>query len=571
MPRSGSSTTQSVLPFSAVAASAAVPADDEVFHSMGEAAEAVDMKQLAADGIAGAELAGAELAGAAELEAEGGGRELEPRSQPDPRETPPKRRPPQKQQRDVVDLTDDLDLGLSPSGSRVDTLTGGSFSPVEPEPEPKPTVLPETPTPPTRKTNWAKLTVVELRTLLGCFGLPTDGNKAALVSRLGEHTGGEIADGGTPPRAAGGGGGAEGVTTPPRTAERKATAAAKKQAREAEEAAAWARRARRPQVCSFDIETTIPRFKGDGCHLLEFGALVVDANSLVEDPRLSYETLVRPEDLKTISKRSVACNHITQDMVKNAPSFRQVAHRVFDVLDGRVWLGHNIMRFDIPQLAHAFEAAGLAAPTPAGIIDTLPLLKEHFGKRAGDMKMASLGVYFNQGEEEHRALSDARMTMNVMRGAGAVLFLEQVCPGPMDCGDAADGAAESLVDVAGMIVGGDEASAAAGAAAGAATGADAAADDTSGVSDMADEEESLSQSMAVASLEGEPEQEAHAGDAAVVAPPAAAAVAPPAEAEGGGLTDAQREQVERNRARALELRAAKNAERQRQQQAASGS
>jgi DNA polymerase III epsilon subunit-like protein len=161
------------------------------------------------------------------------------------------------------------------------------------------------------------------------------------------------------------------------------------------------------------------------CSLLEFGALVVDGNSLVEDPRLSFETLVRPDDLKAITKRSIDCNHITDAMVAQAPEFHSVAQQIFDVLDGRIWLGHNIVRFDIPQLTRQFELAGLPAPQPAGVIDTLPLLREHFGKRAGDMKMASLGRFFGQGEEEHRALADARMTMEVVKHAGALLFLEE--------------------------------------------------------------------------------------------------------------------------------------------------
>ena len=95
--------------------------------------------------------------------------------------------------------------------------------------------------------------------------------------------------------------------------------------------------------------------------------MVVDGNSLVEVPRLSYETLVRPDDLATISKRSIACNHITQKMVARAPTFRSVAQRIFDMLNGRIWLGHNIVRFDIPQLRKHFDLAGLAAPQPAGV------------------------------------------------------------------------------------------------------------------------------------------------------------------------------------------------------------
>ena len=153
--------------------------------------------------------------------------------------------------------------------------------------------------------------------------------------------------------------------------------------------------------------------------------MVVDGNSLVEYPELSFETLVRPDDLNAITKRSIDCNHITAAMVAHAPAFRSVAQQIFDVLDGRIWLGHNIVQFDIPHLTRHFELAGLPVPQPLGVIDTLPLLREHFGKRAGNMTMASLGRFFGQGEEEHRALADARMTMEVVKHAGALLFLEE--------------------------------------------------------------------------------------------------------------------------------------------------
>ena len=64
--------------------------------------------------------------------------------------------------------------------------------------------------------------------------------------------------------------------------------------------------------------------------------MVVDGRNLVEDRSLCFETLVRPPDLKAISKRSVACNHITRAMVASAPTFVQVAARIHAALDGRI-------------------------------------------------------------------------------------------------------------------------------------------------------------------------------------------------------------------------------------------
>lgn len=54
---------------------------------------------------------------------------------------------------------------------------------------------------------------------------------------------------------------------------------------------------------------------------------------------------------------------------------------------GRVWAGHNIVRFDCVRIREAFEKIGRAAPAPKGVIDSLALLTQRFGRRAGNMKV----------------------------------------------------------------------------------------------------------------------------------------------------------------------------------------
>jgi len=54
---------------------------------------------------------------------------------------------------------------------------------------------------------------------------------------------------------------------------------------------------------------------------------------------------------------------------------------------GRIWAGHNILRFDCPRIREAFAEIGRPAPEPKGTIDSLSLLTERFGRRAGNMKV----------------------------------------------------------------------------------------------------------------------------------------------------------------------------------------
>ncbi|CAL4924864.1 unnamed protein product [Urochloa decumbens] len=222
-----------------------------------------------------------------------------------------------------------------------------------------------------------------------------------------------------------------------------------------------------PEIAFFDVETSVPQRAGQGYALLEFGAILVCPRRLVEVA--SYATLVRPADpVSAVSAASVRCNGITRDAVSGAPPFRDVADAVYDLLNGRVWAGHNIVRFDSARIREAFAEIGRPPPEPKGLIDTLPLLTQRFGRRAGDMKMASLANYFGLGKQRHSfhmhllhfdigsysichppgssmpilgfahldklisqkmvSLDDVRMNLEVLKYCATVLFLEASLP-----------------------------------------------------------------------------------------------------------------------------------------------
>lgn len=182
----------------------------------------------------------------------------------------------------------------------------------------------------------------------------------------------------------------------------------------------------RSEIAFFDLETTVPTRAGQPFAILEFGAILVCPRKLVELE--SYSTLVRPSDLSLISSLSVRCNGITHDAVVSAPSFADIADKVHDILHGRIWAGHNILRFDCARLREAFAEIGRPAPEPKGTIDSLALLTQKFGRRAGDMKMATLASYFGLGQQTHRSLDDVRMNLEVVKYCATVLFLESSLP-----------------------------------------------------------------------------------------------------------------------------------------------
>ena len=141
------------------------------------------------------------------------------------------------------------------------------------------------------------------------------------------------------------------------------------------------------EIVFFDLETNVPNRAGQRFWVLEFGAIVVCPQKLVELE--SYSTLVRPKDLSVVSLKSSRCDGITRAAVANAPSFEQVADKIFSILNGRVWAGHNIQRFDCIRIKEAFGDISRPAPEPVGMIDSLGVLTEKFGRRSGNMKVHS--------------------------------------------------------------------------------------------------------------------------------------------------------------------------------------
>ncbi|KAK4485952.1 hypothetical protein RD792_008604 [Penstemon davidsonii] len=156
------------------------------------------------------------------------------------------------------------------------------------------------------------------------------------------------------------------------------------------------------EIVFFDLETTVPNKTGQKFNVLEFGAIVVCPRKLIELE--SYCTLIRPQDLSVVAMKSGRIDGITREAVAKAPPFEEVASKIFSILNGRIWAGHNIQRFDCVRIREAFAGINMPAPVPAGIIDSLGVLSEKFGKRAGNMKMATLADYFGLGQQKHRYL-----------------------------------------------------------------------------------------------------------------------------------------------------------------------
>ena len=104
-------------------------------------------------------------------------------------------------------------------------------------------------------------------------------------------------------------------------------------------------------LCVFDLETTGVNVAKD--RIVEISILKVNPDA----SRESKTWLVNPEML--IPKESTAVHGITDEKVKDAPTFKQIAAKVLEMISGADLGGFNSNRFDVPLLAEELLRAGI--------------------------------------------------------------------------------------------------------------------------------------------------------------------------------------------------------------------
>lgn len=148
-----------------------------------------------------------------------------------------------------------------------------------------------------------------------------------------------------------------------------------------------------------DIETTGGYANGNG--ITEISIQVHDGQRIVQQ----YETLINPE--QSIPYYIRGLTGITDEMVANAPTFEEVAEKIFSVLQGRVFVAHNV-NFDFSFVKAALAVAGFELTSPK--LCTIRLSRKIFpglpSYSLGNL-CGSLDIHINN---RHRAGGDALAT-----------------------------------------------------------------------------------------------------------------------------------------------------------------
>ena len=159
-----------------------------------------------------------------------------------------------------------------------------------------------------------------------------------------------------------------------------------------------------PDYVVFDLETT-------GIHpsvdkVVEISAIKVTGGIVDSE----FSTLVNPE--MHIPSAATAVNNITDQMVKESPTFDIALKDFLEFAGDYVLVGHNIQLFDLKFLYR--DAVNYWGKTIGNdYIDTLPLSKKYLPE-LWHHSLLDLAAYYNITiKDAHRALGDCRMNQKV--------------------------------------------------------------------------------------------------------------------------------------------------------------
>ncbi len=101
----------------------------------------------------------------------------------------------------------------------------------------------------------------------------------------------------------------------------------------------------------FDLETTGTNITRDRIVELSYIKVYPDGHTESKTRRLNPGMPIPPG--------ATAVHHITDEMVKDEPSFRQISKALLEIFEGCDIAGYNSNKFDVPLLIEEFGRAGL--------------------------------------------------------------------------------------------------------------------------------------------------------------------------------------------------------------------
>ena len=167
----------------------------------------------------------------------------------------------------------------------------------------------------------------------------------------------------------------------------------------------------------FDLETT-------GLDLVKDRVIQLSYIKVFPDGREERgNELINPE--KTIDPIITQLTGISNDDVKDKPTFRQLAKKLEDVFTGSDIAGYNSNYFDVPLLAEEFLRAGIDFDfSKCRLIDACTIFKKMESRNLAAAYKFYCGRKMEDDFEAHRADQDTEATYRVLMGE-----LDKYAPG----------------------------------------------------------------------------------------------------------------------------------------------
>ena len=156
----------------------------------------------------------------------------------------------------------------------------------------------------------------------------------------------------------------------------------------------------------FDLETTglnSTPSTGNMDAIIEIGAYKIIDGVICE----SFSTFVNPQ--RKLSEEIISLTGITEDMIKDAPTYEDVMPDFFKFCQGNVLVGHNAANFDFKFIDYYCSRLGYTLERK--VMDTIPLAQELLF--LPNYKLNTIADHFKISFNHHRAIDDAYVTAKI--------------------------------------------------------------------------------------------------------------------------------------------------------------
>ncbi len=155
-----------------------------------------------------------------------------------------------------------------------------------------------------------------------------------------------------------------------------------------------------------DLETTGTNVNED--RIVQIAVMHIKNNVEIV---IAKSTIINPTI--PIPEQATKIHGITDEMVKDAPKFSQIAKALLELIKDHDVLGYNSITFDVPMLLAEFERCGLEwDTTKINLLDACNIYKIKEARTLSD----AVRFYCDRDHDQaHDALIDARATFEVFR------------------------------------------------------------------------------------------------------------------------------------------------------------